>query len=49
VDRISFAGDGLAPDLIPSEELADCAAAALGEDGSRILSYGTGFGYTLSP
>src|SRR6516165_9137465 len=43
---ISFAGDGLAPDLIPSEELADCAATALGEDGARILSYGTGFGYT---
>jgi 2-aminoadipate transaminase len=46
VDTISFAGDGLAPDLIPSGELADCAATALGQDGSRILSYGTGFGYT---
>ena len=46
METISFAGDGLAPDLIPSEELADCAATALGEDGSRILSYGTGFGYT---
>jgi DNA-binding transcriptional MocR family regulator len=46
VDTISFAGDGLAPDLIPSQELADCAATALGEDGPRILSYGSGFGYT---
>jgi DNA-binding transcriptional MocR family regulator len=46
VDTISFAGDGLSPDLIPSEELADCAATALGQDGARILSYGTGFGYT---
>jgi DNA-binding transcriptional MocR family regulator len=46
VDTISFAGDGLAPDLLPSEELADCAATALGQDGARILSYGTGFGYT---
>jgi 2-aminoadipate transaminase len=43
---ISFAGDGLDPALIPSEELADCAATALAEDGSRILSYGTGAGYT---
>jgi len=46
VETISFAGDGLAPELIPSEELADCAATALAEDGARILSYGTGFGYT---
>jgi DNA-binding transcriptional MocR family regulator len=46
VETISFAGDGLAPDLIPSEELADCAETALREDGSRILSYGAGAGYT---
>jgi DNA-binding transcriptional MocR family regulator len=46
VETISFAGDGLSPELIPSEELADCAATALGQDGARILSYGTGFGYT---
>jgi DNA-binding transcriptional MocR family regulator len=46
MDTISFAGDGLAPDLIPTEELADCAATALEQDGSRILSYGTGAGYT---
>jgi DNA-binding transcriptional MocR family regulator len=46
VDTISFAGDGLAPDLLPVEELADCAATALEADGARILSYGTGAGYT---
>jgi 2-aminoadipate transaminase len=46
VERISFAGDGLAPDLVPSAELADCAATALASDGKRILSYGTGAGYT---
>jgi len=46
VEVISFAGDGLAPDLIPSEELADCAGTALEADGGRILSYGTGAGYT---
>jgi DNA-binding transcriptional MocR family regulator len=46
VETISFAGDGLSPELIPSEELADCAATALGQDGARILSYGSGFGYT---
>jgi 2-aminoadipate transaminase len=46
VEVISFAGDGLAADLIPVEELADCAATALASDGTRILSYGTGAGYT---
>jgi 2-aminoadipate transaminase len=46
MESISFAGDGLAPELLPSEELADCAATALAEDGKRILSYGTGAGYT---
>jgi 2-aminoadipate transaminase len=46
VETVDFAGEGLAPELIPSEELADCAATALAEDGARILSYGTGSGYT---
>ncbi len=46
MEVISFAGDALAPELIPSEELADCAATALAADGGRILSYGTGAGYT---
>jgi DNA-binding transcriptional MocR family regulator len=43
---ISFAGEGLSPELLPVEELTDCAATALGADGKRILSYGTGAGYT---
>jgi DNA-binding transcriptional MocR family regulator len=47
MDTISLAGEGLHPDLLPpSEELADCAATVLEEDGARILSYGTGAGYT---
>ncbi len=47
MDTISFAGEGLHPDLLPSsEELADCAGTALDADGARILSYGTGSGYT---
>lgn len=43
---ISFAGEGLAAELVPSEELADCAGTVLEADGARILSYGTGAGYT---
>jgi 2-aminoadipate transaminase len=46
MDEISFAGEELAAELVPSDELADCAATALAEDGARILSYGTGAGYT---
>ena len=47
MDTISFAGEGLHPELLPpSEELADCAGTALDADGARILSYGTGAGYT---
>ncbi len=46
MDTISFAGEGIAPDLLPLEELADCAAEALAADGVRILSYGSGAGYT---
>lgn len=46
METISFAGEGLAPELVPSEELADCAATVLAADGKRILSYGTGAGYT---
>jgi 2-aminoadipate transaminase len=46
VEAISFAGDELAPDLVPLEEIADCAATVLAGDGARILSYGTGAGYT---
>ena len=45
MERISLAGDGLAPELLPVEELADCAAAALARDGRTALSYGPGAGY----
>jgi DNA-binding transcriptional MocR family regulator len=45
-DEVDFGGDGLAAELVPAEELADCAATALEADGARILSYGTGAGYT---
>ena len=44
--RSDFAQDGLDPALFPLEELADCAATVLAADGKRILSYGTGAGYT---
>jgi DNA-binding transcriptional MocR family regulator len=46
VETISFGGEAISPDLIPVEELADCAETALRQDGGRILSYGTGAGYT---
>jgi DNA-binding transcriptional MocR family regulator len=46
VEPISFAGDSLGPDLVPSEELADCARTALERDGRTILSYGAAAGYT---
>jgi 2-aminoadipate transaminase len=45
-DDVDFGGDSLAAELVPAEELADCAATALEADGARILSYGTGAGYT---
>ena len=45
-DVVDLGGDSLAPALVPVEELADCAATALEADGARILSYGTGAGYT---
>jgi 2-aminoadipate transaminase len=45
-DRVDFGGDSVAAELVPAEELADCAATALQADGGRILSYGTGAGYT---
>jgi hypothetical protein len=34
VEELSFAGDGLAPELVPSEELADCAGTVLAGDGA---------------
>jgi DNA-binding transcriptional MocR family regulator len=46
VQTISLASDSLAPELLPIEELADCAETALARDGRTILSYGAAAGYT---
>ena len=45
METISFARGAPAPDLLPLEELADCAATVLARDGKTILSYGAGAGY----
>jgi len=42
---ISFARGVPAPECIPVELLADCARAALEQDGRAVLSYGPGGGY----
>jgi 2-aminoadipate transaminase len=46
MQTISLSSDGLGADLLPGEELADCAQVALARDGKTILSYGSGAGYT---
>jgi 2-aminoadipate transaminase len=46
VETISFARGAPAPELLPLEELADCAETVLARDGKTILSYGAGAGYT---
>jgi DNA-binding transcriptional MocR family regulator len=46
VETISLASDSLGADLIPTDELADCARTALERDGRTILSYGSAAGYT---
>jgi 2-aminoadipate transaminase len=46
MEEVRFAQDGIDPDLLPLEELADCAATVLAADGKRILSYGPAAGYT---
>jgi DNA-binding transcriptional MocR family regulator len=46
VETISFARGAPAPDLLPLEELADCAETVLAREGKTILSYGAGAGYT---
>jgi DNA-binding transcriptional MocR family regulator len=46
VERFPFASDEPSADLLPVDELADCAATALGRDGKAILSYGAGAGYS---
>jgi 2-aminoadipate transaminase len=46
MEPISFTDEAPGPDLLPLEELADCAATVLERDGKTILSYGSGAGYT---
>ena len=42
---ISFARGAPAPDLIPTDELADCALEVARRDGANVFSYGPGGGY----
>jgi 2-aminoadipate transaminase len=42
---ISFARGAPAPELIPADELADCAHTVAKRDGARVFSYGPGGGY----
>src|SRR5262249_16463332 len=46
VEPFPFGGDEPSADLLPVDELADCAATALARHGKAILSYGTGAGYS---
>jgi 2-aminoadipate transaminase len=46
METISFAGEGLPPECLPQEELADCARTVLEREGKTLLSYGSGAGYT---
>jgi DNA-binding transcriptional MocR family regulator len=45
VETISLARGVPAPECIPVEELADCARAAIENDGPTVLSYGSAAGY----
>jgi len=45
VQTISFARDVPSPDLLPVDELADCATTVLAREGRTILTYGAGAGY----
>jgi DNA-binding transcriptional MocR family regulator len=45
MEAISLARGVPAPECIPVEELAECARAALKDDGATILSYGAAGGY----
>jgi DNA-binding transcriptional MocR family regulator len=42
---ISFARVAPAPELIPAEELADCALEVARRDGAKVFAYGPGGGY----
>jgi DNA-binding transcriptional MocR family regulator len=45
METISFARGAPEPDLLPVDELADCAETVLAREGKTILSYGAGAGY----
>jgi DNA-binding transcriptional MocR family regulator len=45
METISLARGVPAPECVPVEELAECARAALRDDGATILSYGAAGGY----
>jgi DNA-binding transcriptional MocR family regulator len=45
VETISLARGFPSPDLLPLEELADCAETVVAREGRTILSYGAGAGY----
>ena len=45
MESISFARGVPAPEVLPVEELADCAKTAVERDGAAALSYGGGGGY----
>ncbi len=45
MEPISFARGVPAPECLPVDELADCAAAVLARDGRVVLSYGPAGGY----
>ena len=45
METISFARGIPGPELLPVQELADCARAAIERDGSTVLNYGAAGGY----
>lgn len=45
MEQISLARGVPAPECLPSTDLADCARAAIANDGETVLSYGPGGGY----
>jgi 2-aminoadipate transaminase len=45
METISFARGVPPPELLPVEELADCARAAIERDGTTVLNYGPAAGY----
>lgn len=45
METISFARGNPSPDILPVDELAECAQAVLARDGRTILNYGPAFGY----